>query len=361
MTQKTTSKGQWRRTIYLASGSELIESIAAPLVTEARVAVENVIELEGQQIQTQFQQEQEKDLEQARARQHQTESRLDKVRHRLTVLSDELDLLLVHQPSFFLAVLYLLCAAAAVVTEYILNDRALNFVLDNPSGSFLAFATAVSPAVALILLEVIIERCFEGPWRNAHRATPSVKGKRPYVVMFIFLALLALVNLFAVGLLGLARGEALHLQALLLSNGPAGELNTTLIGAVILTVSLIVAINGAYFLLLGRLEASKYLQLFKSRWQVARLRSREEKLEVENHEAAAEVETQRKVAESDESHLLAEHYQQQHYFELAQKLDYLHDQEPVLSYVELVSRKLAHAVNERANGWQPIKKIVPSA
>jgi len=146
-------------------------------------------------------------------------------------------------------------AAACFSSEYVLSWNALCFVLNVEKLTMLGILLGLAPPNGLAVLEVVIARLFEYPWRDLRTGVCAAQRWLVRVAMGILLVTLAASDCITIWHLAKAREVAAQREAAL--NQPeAGEkelpsLDRAAIDQAVVWVSLLVSMDGAILLLLS--------------------------------------------------------------------------------------------------------------
>jgi hypothetical protein len=184
--------------------------------------------------------------------------------------------------------IWTLCGTACFAAEFVLTWTALCFVLNVERFSVLGVLLGLAPPSGLAVLEVVLARLFEEPWQRMRAATASPRGLLVRITMGILLVVLAAGNGLTILHLAKAReeaGKATRALADTHDNTPA-QIDQEAIDRAVLSVSLLVTIDGALFLLLSLAEGAR----LRSRIRIDRevRRSRNEFLRLEGELAGAQ-------------------------------------------------------------------------
>ncbi len=186
--------------------------------------------------------------------------------------------------------LFLACCAVGIAAELALNLGTLPFLLDASPRSVLGIALAAAPTTAVLILDIILERVLEDPFRNRHLLGP--RGRIVvWAAMGIFMALVAALIFGNVLLYGEARERARDIVA----NG--AEIDAGLLRKTVLALSVLVALASAWFCTLATAELRAWRKLRRARANLKRA----ERLARQTTEAA-----QRARAEADNAAAEAE-------------------------------------------------------
>lgn len=323
------------RVVQLYESEQKIASLLRPVSSPVVRALEQLIQIEGRQLLTDLELSELKEVEERKTHKEQAEVSLERLRADRARLDEAILEAERRETSLMAPILFLLCAAAAFCTEYVLNYQALNFLLDVEPGTLLAVATALAPAAAILVLEIIIERAFERPWR---RSFDEKLGKRSRVLpMMLFLFFLAVANLATVGVLGEARAQALETLA-----NPDFVVNPLMMALAVLSVSVVVAVNGAYFLLLARLEGRLYWNWTQLRLGRRSLVRRERQVAARIPTLTAELTRSQATLDRHVSHQIGEYYVRLRQLQLLQKRDELAGIKSTVCFRDAVDRILTY-------------------
>jgi hypothetical protein len=154
--------------------------------------------------------------------------------------------------------LFLVCCAVGIAAEMALNLGTLPFLLDASPRSVLGIALAAAPTTAVLILDIILERVLEDPFRNRHLLGP--RGRIVvWTAMGIFMALVAALIFGNVLLYGEARERARDIVA----NG--AEIDAGLLRKTVLALSVLVALASAWFCTLATAELRAWRKLRRAR------------------------------------------------------------------------------------------------
>lgn len=217
----------------------------------------------------------------------------------------------------------ILSVAAAVVcfaAEFAVSWETLPFLLNIRRSSFLGISTGLAPPTALLVLEVVVARLIERPWREMKAGSKSRLSRRfTSLMMAAFLSAVGAANLYTIVVLASARGEGITVrQALERLDDVDPSVNRELIEKAMVAVSFVLALDGAILLLLGFSQVRR----LSARCEVANLRWRQLKLQSKKSDAAATLEVGRQAwqeAEKDAS-ARAARFREQRLLELEQAL-----------------------------------------
>jgi hypothetical protein len=149
-------------------------------------------------------------------------------------------------------VIWSLCGLACFAAEFVLSWRSLCFVLNVDRASVLGILLGLAPPSGLAVLEVVLARLFEEPWQRL-RATGGGRRWLVTAAMGVLLMSLAAGNVMMVVHLAKAREEAARVERILSDPDDPGdaEIDQAAIDRAVLSVSLLVTLDGAVFLLLS--------------------------------------------------------------------------------------------------------------
>ena len=186
----------------------------------------------------------------------------------------EVDLRNIPPANWLWAMLTLACAVIGLTAEYVFTYETLPFLLDIPQGDPLAFFIAAAPVASVVMLDTVIWRLIEEPWRGARNSNIENQAKWRYVsitVMVLFLISCATILLYCIGLLAETREEVQKYQQQYAFDTPT--LDEDLLAATIFWISIGVMVTSAWYLLQGMLEYCQAKKWSKARRTVKRLRS----------------------------------------------------------------------------------------
>jgi hypothetical protein len=161
-------------------------------------------------------------------------------------------------------VLLILCCAIGVAAEMALNLGTIPFLMDMPARSILGVAIAAAPTTAVLILDVILERGLEGPFRRRHLST---RGRRLalFVGMGAFMVAVGVLIVGNVLLYGEIREEARSVLS-----GVKEAVDTGLLRRTVLALGVLVAVAAAWFYTLGAAELRGWHDRSRSRRRQAR-------------------------------------------------------------------------------------------
>jgi len=204
----------------------------------------------------------------------------------------------VPQGNWLWAMICLACAVIGLSAEYAFTYETLPFLLEIPKGDTLAFFVAAAPVTSVVMLDMVMWRLIEEPWRTARNANPqnrSAWGWIPLLVMGLFLVSIGAMLLYTTGLLAEIREEV---QQFYHGSQGGGTLNSHLVNQTILWISIGVMLTSAWFLLHGILEYRQARQWSAAKRTVNKLRAQQLKCDEKLASAEAEWEAAQITARS---------------------------------------------------------------
>lgn len=219
------------------------------------------------------------------------------------------------------ATIFSACAASCFWAEFTLN-RILCFILSIEETSWEGYAVALAPATAVIVLDVVIARLFEDPWRAMRSGTASRATKwTALALMTVFLLGVAALNGLTAWRIADAREAGFEMLDLLKHpDAIARTLDSAVVGAAVRLVTFAVIVDGAIFMLLGLFEA----RLCWQRWRARLAATAATQEHIQAHAEFTDAEAQVKIRQDEyekadaEAELMAERYQQEGFKQLAE-------------------------------------------
>ena len=191
------------------------------------------------------------------------------------------------------AILFLAAAIVGMVAEFTITWVTIPFMMDLKRRSFEAILLSLSPAVATLALDVVIDRLVDRPWRAAQAALGVATTEQGLLTnrrMARFLLMVAGIVVLMFVALGFGRIEGAHWQDLL-QQGALDSLQTARPVAsdlAIVAVSVGVLFTTGLFLLLGMQEARTCTLHIKTNAAIRRDERRLQQVRAEEAEAVAE-------------------------------------------------------------------------
>jgi hypothetical protein len=321
------------RTVYseervpLRSAKTVIDSLAAPLAEAARIQLKELIDHESHSLMAAYREREYTTLHDARSDRDQALARRDQAAADLAVAQAEARRIEEEPaPGWTKTIIAAFCALACFAAEFTLTWQALTFVLNVPKYSVLGVLLGLAPPSALAVLEIVVLRMIEGPWRQRLRAAGSMSPWRRVAAaatMLAFLLALGWGNLHTVLLLAEAREEAAKAQYNLMreDGDELVAVNQQVINRAILAVSLCVTVDGALFLLLALEEGRALRDRGRALRRLALMRKRHDDAAAALAEAGSKLATVEKSHEALEANaqILAERFRRQCLFDLEQR------------------------------------------
>lgn len=313
--------------VPVRSAKSFIESVAHPMSGIERRHLEDLIDQESRTLVSAYYDREMEALHQALA----TRDSLSVLRERAeadSAAAEEQKRQIEKEPApvWAKALISTFCALACFGAEFVLTWHALTFVLNVERYSVLGVLLGLAPPCALAVLELVIARLFESPWRSLRSAANLPRWRKALAVaaMVLLLAGLAWGNIHTVLLLAAAREEAAKAQhnALLDEGEETIAVDRAVINRAILAVSVCVTLDGALFLLLALDEWRALRNRRQACRAVARLRAAKDALVQEHLKAAGSAVCLEQSRErwKENSSLLADRFRNQCLYELEQKL-----------------------------------------
>ncbi len=264
---------------------ELLREAHVPMARHEQDAVLDVAKAESGIVADTFRMHLLRALERAREVVRAIQGRLDRKIEERAATQAELDA--APRGNVPHAVLFGVCAAAALAGEYVLNAITLGFMLSLDPGSPAGIAIAAAPTTAVALLKVVFARTLEEPWQGA----PS-RGRARWVsvAMAGVLVVLGFLNLGTLALLGLAREDAMNwIAALTNDGGLLSGVDLTNLNHALVLVTVSIGISGGWFLVLTLQEFRFLTHRWGASRRLARIGREQTALEHEVAEASAEL------------------------------------------------------------------------
>jgi hypothetical protein len=308
------------QSILSKSVPEIIEELDYPLSEAQLEDAGELIKAESRKLARDYRRQEGEKLQSAREEEKLIQKRLAETHQQLE--SDEKKKEAFSFGTWTRALIFLPLALVCFMAEFTLTWYTIPFILDVRQYSILGVTLAAAPSSALVILDVVIARLFEDPWRSLRSKLTSQAWKRTgaVVLMIMLLVVVAAGNIATVVYLAEAREDAAGLRHNL--EGVQTEdtvlLDNELIRRTIIAVSVLVAVDGALFLLLGLDEAGaswrrrRFLSMLKS------LRFRKEGLESEFAQATARLSQyeEEKIEEAEIAEEIADRYRKEMVFRL---------------------------------------------
>ncbi len=233
--------------------------------------------------------------------------------------------------SLFKAILFGLCASVAALGEFYLTNATLPSALDVPRTSLLGIALSLGPTAAFIFMERPLEHLQQSAWRKTY-------------VAFLWLVLAA--NVLTVYLLADVRHEIARVTRDLLQGKPDIVFHELVLHHAMLAVSIILAINGALFLLWAPQYGRPWLHWRQARRQGRRFQKQLVALLKQQAHWTAEAATQQAQLDHNRPALVARHYKELCHLKLARlQVKDRTSMETVEDYVGLHAARLAISRN----------------
>lgn len=313
-------------TTVLKTAPELIRAIGFPQGADVLVHLRHMVDGQSDEVAGACRRALYKELTEASATEAEAERRRRECRERHTSVESDLRRQTAQpEGSWAKAVICAISVGACFAAEFVLTWHALTFMLNVDKWSPLGVLLGLAPPCALAVLELVLSRLLEEPWRRL-RALPQPPAWRARVtqgLMAVFLVALAWGNIRTVLLLAQAREEAAKTQyALLHDNAASVEPDREVIRLAVVAVSVCVTVDGALFLLLCLVESRAIVCRLRTRREATRLSARLEVLESQAAQASAAVEIHRKNWQGGEetARLVAARFRSQCLFELEEAL-----------------------------------------
>ena len=340
MTQEKHEVLSFTERIDFDSTSSLIQSAQYPLTEELHTALVKSLDVECGQLEQSVRDQEFARVLAAEGAEELALNRLQEARQAF-VEADQAAKAHPARGSWVKAVIWTICGTACFAAEFVLTWTALCFVLNVERFSILGVLLGLAPPSGLAVLEVVLARLFEEPWQRVRAAAASPRGLLVHITMGVLLMALAAGNGLTILHLAKAReeaGKATRALADTHSTAPV-QIDQEAIDRAVLSVSLLVSIDGALFLLLSLAEGARLRTRIRIDREVKR--SRNEFLRVEGELASAQSATGR-ARESwktvdEKARLCADRYRTQCIYRMAEKTAASQMSRPI---EELVDRSL---------------------
>jgi hypothetical protein len=204
--------------------------------------------------------------------------------------------------SLTLSVIFWLGSASACLCEFFLTNTTLPFALSIASDSLMGIALSLAPAVAFVVVEGPIEKLLHSSSKKTCAA---------------FWILVAVANLLTAGFIAGARHDIADWTRQVMAGVEGAVFAGTALNLAILSISLVLVLDGALFLLGAREHGGRWLRHSTAQRTVAQLRTRILKLDVEKEQDATEAELFRQQMEGNRPELVAQSFVQAMLVELA--------------------------------------------
>jgi hypothetical protein len=198
--------------------------------------------------------------------------------------------------SLFSTLLFGSGACAAALCEYYITNTTLPSVLEVARTSLLGIAVSLGPTVAFLFVEKPLEHLQQSTWHKTY-------------ITFLWLVLAA--TLAMVWALADVRHEIIRIGLALVQGKTNLTFNDTVLNHAILAVSLLLVLDGAFFLLWARQSGRPWLRYRRARARVRRLQKRCNALHQRQTRYTAEVAACRAHLDNNRAALLATHFTQQ--------------------------------------------------
>ncbi len=301
--------------VTLPSTKSLIASLHCPLSREAREHLHLALDNECSAVAQAYREREMLEAERLDGESHSVSAQLD--RYTAELADQESASRGRPVPSWTRTVLAFIFAAACFGAEFVLTWQALTFVLNVPKYSVLGILLGLAPPSAVAVLEVVMLRLIEEPWRRFRTEVAGAPWQRivASIAMAVFLVGLAWGNVETVLLLAKAREEASKAQFDLAreDNDATVQIDRAAIDRAILAVSICVTVDGAIFLLLALEEVSRLREHYDIRRKIRTGRMRREQAVADRvkTEAALAVKVARMHDLDRDAQAFAERYRRQ--------------------------------------------------
>jgi hypothetical protein len=312
--------------VPLQSSKHIIDRATYPMPAEERQHIERLVEEESETVASAYLEKVSRELQDAIAARDSLASLRERSREDLEAAEERSREADREPPSSWIkALIAAFCAAACFVAEFVLTWHALTWLLNVERDSPLGILLGLAPPCALAVLELVVARLFEEPWRKLRPPYEMPRWRRVLTVtsMVLLLTGLAWGNVHTILLLAAAREEAAKSQHLPVedqwdeSAAPA-MIDQVVVSKAILAVSVCVTVDGAVFLLIALLESQALWRRRQARRAVAHCRAQADRVEMEHRRAGgsvASLEEGRDRWDAD-SRSLAERFRSQCLYEL---------------------------------------------
>jgi hypothetical protein len=319
MNQKTVSE------VRLDNSRSLIESASVPIGDGAAGRIEELIESEARDIKSAMVASVQAELHTARSDAALADAARIEDAARLEVA--ESDRIGLEGGSRLHSLLFAVCATACLSAEFTLTLVTLPFILGIRQWSFIGVTLALAPTTAVIILDTVLGRLIEEPWRSLrHNAGRGLRRCAAISIMALFMGGLGAGNIYTVVALAEAREHAMEMRRAL-ESGRDDLLTPEKIAAhrvainmAILAVSVFVTLDGAYFSMLALIEFRKFRAVNAADRLVKRLRSDRSVTREASRiaEAALAMAESRWEASDELGNIEADRYQAERMFRLAE-------------------------------------------
>lgn len=345
MTQEKPEILSFTERIELRSASSLVDNARYPLTEDVHTALLKALDVETGQIERSVRAQEFARLLAAESAEELARHRVEETRKAVAEAEEDK----AHQSggSWVKTMLWALCGVACFAAEFALTWTALCFVLNVQRYSVLGVLLGLAPPSGLAVLEVVLARLFEEPWQRVRSAAASSRGWVVNITMGVLLVALAAGNGLTILHLAKAReeaGKAARTLADVRANS-AAEIDQKAIDRAVLSVSLLVSIDGALFLLLSLAEGARLRSRIRNEREVKR--SREEFVRLEGEygavqSAAGSAREDYKYVD-EKAHLSAERYRSVCLLQIAEKSAAAHLERPIEEFVDRALRLQAIA------------------
>jgi hypothetical protein len=198
--------------------------------------------------------------------------------------------------SLFGVLLFGFCASAVALCEFYITNATLPLALDIVRTSLLGIALSIGPTAAFVFVEKPLEHLQQSTWRKTY-------------IALLWLVLVG--TLVMVWFLTKVRHEIARVVQEMAQGKQHIVFNDLALSHAILTMSLLLIIVGAFFLLWARQCGRPWLRYRKARVQVRRLHKRRNALHTRKTKHTVEVATCQTRLDGNRAQLVAEHFTQQ--------------------------------------------------
>jgi hypothetical protein len=260
----------------------MIRSATWPLSQEAKQCFSATVEAEAHEYGLVTIRESVQSLVKAEADEAESKAEFDDASEHLADAENKLQQ--TKPASWIKAAIFDLSALTCFTAEFAFTFVTLPFLLNIAPTSFLGVMVAAAPTTAMIMLDVVIARLFEDPWQAVQEIASKSRLRKALLMglMAGWLTALGAGNLYVVMLLADARQDASLIYQRL--TDPETEITTEagddseIVKKAILTVSVMVTLDGAMLLLLGLNETRRCRQFTKARTTMVSLRVKRQAL-----------------------------------------------------------------------------------
>ncbi|HSR69667.1 MAG TPA: hypothetical protein VLU25_17175 [Acidobacteriota bacterium] len=326
----------------VADSNDLIKSLDLPPSDELREVIESKIASETKGISDAIYTHHRQRLAEEEAEKTFAEKQLEQCRNFLAELRGVLQGKPVGIDRLVSGSLLLAGLGVCLYAEWLLNIQAIGFLFDLERQQ--AAVLGLAATATILYLKIALGRLVEEPWRRS-LASDGPPGPRRRMVAVTLVVTVG--NLVFLGLMGETR--AIFFRVLgNIEKGvlEGGALISSATLALALTLSLLLAINGAYFYLEARSEITTFFRRASARWGAWRAECHARRLEKQCLAIQKRIDRTRLDLDSSVADTTAENYRQARVFQLVQAIQRLQTLSSKASFRELSDHLLKSRLSQ---------------